>query len=105
VRVEERLVGSQLFADTAAASAFFEAGGLGFSATQDPERFDGLALETSAWQVEPATVVEAHSSFFDDVSRFPEGSAEIDCALVMRRVPVTWRALAPLKSASRAPIS
>ena len=101
VRVEERLVGSELFADTATASAFFERGGLGFSATRDPDRFDGLALETSAWQVEPATVVEAHSSFFDDVSTFPAGSAEIDCALVMRHVPVIWRALDPLTPASR----
>jgi len=102
VRVEERLVGSALFADTAAASAFFEGGALGFSATRDPDRFDGLALETNAWQVEPASVVEARSSFFDDASRFPAGSAEIDCALVMRRVPVTWRALESLTRTRRA---
>jgi hypothetical protein len=102
VRVEEQLKGSELFGDTAAASAFFERGGLGFSATRDPDRLDGLALETSAWQVEPATVVEARSSFFDDVSTFPAGSVEIDCALVMRRVPVTWQALDPLTPASRA---
>jgi hypothetical protein len=102
VRVEDQLVGSELFGDTASASAFFERGGVGFSATRDPERFDGLTLETSAWRVEPATVVEAHSSFFDDTSTFPAGSAEIDCALVMRRVPVTWRALEPLTSGSRA---
>lgn len=103
VRIEERLVGSELFADTAAASAFFERGVVGFSATASPDRFDGLALETNAWQVEPASVVEVHSSFFDDPSTFPAGSAEIDCALVMRRVPVTWRALDPLTPTSRAP--
>jgi hypothetical protein len=54
--------------------------------------------------VEPATVLEAHSSFFDDASAFPAGSAEIDCALVMQRVPVTWRALDPLTPASRSHI-
>lgn len=102
VRVEERLVGSELFADTAAASAFFERGALGFSATNDPDRFDGLALETGTWQVEPATVLEAHSSFFDDASTFPAGSAQLDCALVMRRIPVTWRPLEPLTRTKRA---
>jgi len=101
VRVEERLVGSELFADTAAASAFFERGAVGFSATGDPDRFDGLALETNAWQVEPASVLEARSSFFDDTSTFPAGSARLDCALVMRRIPVVWRALDPLTPASR----
>jgi hypothetical protein len=105
VRVEDQLVGSELFGDTAAASAFFERGAVGFSATRDPARFDGLALETSAWRVEPATVIEAHSSFFDDASTFPAGSAKIDCALVMRRVPVTWRALDSLTSESRSPVT
>lgn len=98
VRVEDQLTGSALFADTAAASAFFERGVIGLSATRDPGRFDGLALETNAWRVEPATVVEAQSSFFDNADTFPAGSAEIDCALVMRRVPVTWRALDPVSA-------
>jgi hypothetical protein len=66
VRVEQELSGSKLFPDTAAASAFFEKGAIGFSATRDPQRFDGLALHTVAWRVEPGSVVEAESSFFDD---------------------------------------
>ena len=34
VRVEDELTGSELFRDTAEASAFFEQGSIGFSATQ-----------------------------------------------------------------------
>ncbi len=97
VRVEEELRGSAMFADAASASAFFERGSTGFSATRDPNRFDGLALHTTAWRVDPGTVVEAHSSFFSDGAVFPDGSAQLDCALVMRRIPVSWEALESLR--------
>jgi hypothetical protein len=35
-------------------------------------------------------------SYFSDPAVFPPGSAEPDCALVMRRVPVRWDALPSL---------
>lgn len=75
VELTDSLVGSELFADSAIASAFFERGSRGYSATHDPAKFDGLALETSAWKVEPGVVKEVHSSFFDDEQAFPAGSA------------------------------
>jgi len=101
VRVTDELTGSRLFADTAAASAFFEQGSVGFSDTRDPSRFDGLALHTTAWKVEPGVAVTAESSFFADPALFPTGSAELDCALVMRQIPVRWRPLAPLRAPER----
>jgi uncharacterized protein YqjF (DUF2071 family) len=97
VAIKDELQGSKLFANVSEASAFFERGSVGFSNTHDPTRFDGLALHTNAWRVDPAEVLEAHSSFFSDASAFPDGSAQLDCALVMRRIPVTWEALAPLR--------
>jgi hypothetical protein len=96
VRVAERLTGSRLFADIQDASAFFEAGSTGYSATSRPQRFDGLGLKTSAWKVEPTSVDHASSSFFDDPALFPEGTAQLDCALLMRRVPVRWEPLESL---------
>lgn len=95
-RITDDLVGSKLFANTAEASAFFEHGSVGFSATSDPRRFDGLALATSAWRVEPGEVMKARASYFADRSAFPAGTAELDSVLVMRRVPVTWKPLALL---------
>ncbi len=94
----EQLSDSRLFADLAEASAFFEAGAVGYSATRRPERFDGLKLRTSAWRVEPAVVEHAHSSFFEDLTKFPTGSAELDSALLMRRMPVVWEPLTTLHS-------
>jgi Uncharacterized conserved protein (COG2071) len=101
VHVTAELTGSRLFADTAAASTFFEQGSIGFSATSDPARFDGLALHTTAWKVDPGVAVRAESSFFADRTVFPEGSAELDCVLVMRQIPVLWQPLAPLRVPAR----
>jgi hypothetical protein len=98
VHLSEQLNGSRLFADLAAASAFFEAGAVGYSATRRPQRFDGLKLKTFAWQIEPAVVDHAHSSFFEDLTRFPAGAAELDSALLMRSVPVVWEPLTTLHS-------
>ena len=79
-----------IFGDLAAASAFFRGGSLGYSASDDPARLDALELHTPAWQVEPLAVRRMESSFFDDPTRFPPGSIEFDCALIMRDVEHEW---------------
>lgn len=96
VHVTDELDDSRLFANVAEASAFFEAGSVGYSATAQPTRFDGLELATNAWKVEPTSVTHAHSSFFD-AGAFPVGTVELDSALLMRRVPVVWQSLPSLR--------
>lgn len=78
------------------ASAFFESGSLGYSATATPGRYDGLELRTLAWNVEPLALERIQSSFFDDAGRFPAGSVEFDCALLMRGIQHEWHGRAPL---------
>jgi hypothetical protein len=96
VSVEPALAGSQLFADVDEASRFFEQGAVGFSPGRDPSRLETVRLSTHAWSVEPCRVLSSRSTFFEDPSRFPTGSAVLDCALVMRKVPVVWDALPDL---------
>ena len=74
------------------ASAFFQAGSLGYSATADVRRFQGMELHCMNWQVEPLAVEEVHSSFFENSAAFPPGSFEFDCALLMRGIRHEWRA-------------
>ncbi|WP_435742833.1 DUF2071 domain-containing protein [Nocardioides sp. SYSU DS0663] len=81
---------SEVFGTVAEASAFFEAGALGWSPTRREGRLEALELRTSAWRVAPVDVVAARSTYFEDTSVFPTGSAVLDHALVMREVPVTW---------------
>lgn len=79
-----------IFASLEEASAFFEHGSLGYSATHQAGKLDGLELQCVNWRVEPLRVTQAESSFFDDPKRFPPGSAELDCALLMRDIRHEW---------------
>ncbi len=72
------------------ASEFFRAGSLGYSATANGGQLDGLRLETKTWQVKPLEIERVHSSWFADIKKFPKGSAEFDCALIMRDVEHEW---------------
>jgi hypothetical protein len=103
VRVSDRLADSVLFDDADQASEFFRLGAVGYSAGRDPDRFEGVELRTSQWQIDPCVVDRAASSYFDDRSVFPTGSIELDSALVMRKVPVRWRTRASLPAGSGLP--
>jgi Uncharacterized conserved protein (COG2071) len=89
-RRAEQLPGSSVFQSLEAASAFFQAGSLGYSATAEPSRFQGLELRCRNWRVEPLDVEEVRSSFFENLSLFPKGSIEFDCALLMRGIEHEW---------------
>ena len=49
-----------------------------------------MELRSLDWSIEPMTVGDAHTSFFSDPTRFPEGTVELDCALVMRHIAHEW---------------
>jgi hypothetical protein len=96
VEPADTLSDSMLFPDLQAASAFFEQGSAGYSATRNPNRLDGLALTTHEWRLEPLHIRAAKSGFFADPQHFPTGSALLDSAFLMRNVQVEWHALPPL---------
>jgi uncharacterized protein DUF2071 len=89
-RRKDNLPASSVFSSPQEASEFFESGSLGYSATPDPSRFQGLELRCHNWHVEPLEVEEVRSSFFEDETFFPKGSIEFDCALLMRGIKHEW---------------
>ena len=89
-KITDSLPPSSVFPSLEAASAFFEAGSLGYSATHDGDRLEGLTLQTEGWRVEPLEVSAVYSSYFADASRFPRGSVTFDHALIMRNVGSEW---------------
>ncbi|MBI2805848.1 MAG: DUF2071 domain-containing protein [Planctomycetes bacterium] len=89
-RLADKLPPTSIFRSLDDASAFFQAGALGYSATPDPTTFQGLELRCDGWRVEPLDVEEVRSSFFDDPARFPAGSITFDCALLMRGLAHEW---------------
>jgi hypothetical protein len=82
---------SSAFRSLAEASAFFEAGALGYSPARGGKRIEGFLLETESWRVRPFAVARLRSSFFDDSARFPPGTVQFDHALVMRELDARWR--------------
>lgn len=95
-RRTDRLASSSVFRSVQEASAFFQAGSLGYSATAEPSRFQGLELRCRNWQVELLDVEEVRSSFFEDEALFPKGSIAFDCALLMRGIEHEWHGKADL---------
>jgi uncharacterized protein DUF2071 len=100
-RLASRLPERTIFASLGEASAFFEHGALGYSATDQPGSLDCLELCCKNWRVEPLDVTTVESSFFDDQVRFPTGSAEFDCALLMREIQHEWYTREPFSITDR----
>ena len=98
-----------IFTSLGEASTFFEHGAIGYSVTNQPGTLESLELRCKNWRVEPLQVTRVESNFFDDQERFPSGSAEPDCALLMRAIRHEWYVREPfslseseeLQSASR----
>lgn len=94
---------NSVFGSLDEASAFFAAGSIGYSATSDPRRFQGLELACYGWHVETLTLGHVASSLFDDRTLFPPGSIEFDCALLMRGIKHEWHGRDDLCCQSAAP--
>ena len=90
-----------IFASLEEASAFFECGSCGYSVARTTGLLDSLELRCQNWRVEPLDVTRAESSFFDDQERFPSGSAELDCALLMRDIRHEWYVREPFHAIER----
>ena len=89
-QIADEIPANSIFTSLAESSSFFEAGSLGYSVTAEPQRLDGLKLETKEWHVEPLRLATAYSSYFSNPAKFPPGSVEFDHALIMRNVEHEW---------------
>lgn len=88
--VAERLPTASMFPSVEAAAAFLSLGATGYSATRSHGHYHGMELRSLSWAVEALAIDEAHSCFFEDPQRFPSGTAELDCALLMRGIEHEW---------------
>jgi len=86
----EELPASSCFGSLSQASAFFEGGSLGYSASRDVSKSDGLLLSTEKWLVRALDVSKVHSSYFEDPEKFPAGTVQFDHALIMRDIIHEW---------------
>jgi hypothetical protein len=78
------------FPSMQAASEFFEAGSLGYSATVRQGKLDGLELHCLDWSMTPLAVDYVESSYFANRQLFPLGTIEFDSAVLMRGIEHEW---------------
>jgi hypothetical protein len=78
-----------IFENLSNASAFFERGEVGYSPHKNT--YEGLMLQVYTWQVQPLEVTNIHSSFFENLNIFPEGSVRFDNALLMTKAEHEWK--------------
>jgi Uncharacterized conserved protein (COG2071) len=95
-RVATELPPTSIFRTVGEASAFFEPGSLGYSATASGRQLDGVVLKTHSWSVTPLAIERVSSTYFADQTMFPAGSVTFDCALIMRNITHEWEAGAPI---------
>jgi hypothetical protein len=95
-RVAAELPTTSIFRTVPEASAFFEPGSVGYSATASGRRLDGVVLKTHSWSVAPLAIERVSSTYFADQTVFPAGSVTFDCALIMRNITHEWQASAPM---------
>ncbi len=88
--ISDRLPTSSVFSSVKDVSDFFERGSLGYSETHLKGHYDGLELQCENWHVEALEIEQVESSYFENESRFPAGSVEFDCALLMRGIDHEW---------------
>ncbi|HZM06263.1 MAG TPA: DUF2071 domain-containing protein [Candidatus Saccharimonadales bacterium] len=86
----EQLPATSIFPSLEAAAGFFSMGATGYSATARTGHYHGMELRSLNWTVAPLAIEHAQSCFFGDASRFPPGSAVLDCALLMRGIEHEW---------------
>ncbi|MFN9046946.1 MAG: DUF2071 domain-containing protein [Planctomyces sp.] len=89
-RVSAEWTGGSVFSDLQTASDFFRGGALGYSAAAGGGHLSGIELNCEKWQVETLAVERMESSFFEDLSVFPRGTVQVDCALLMRGIGHRW---------------
>ncbi len=84
---------SSVFKTLETASGFYKNGSIGLS--PNSSGYDGLELRALKWQVEPLTVNNVKSSFFENENHFPKGSVQFDNVLLMRNIEHTWHNYVP----------
>lgn len=92
----QRVAGWQstpLFQSFDEACGFFQRGDCGFSCSLHDEKLEGMQLRALKWEMHPLEVHGLHAAFYENRDRFPRGSVEFDCGLLMLGVPHEWHEL------------
>ncbi|NUP51820.1 MAG: hypothetical protein HOW97_31550 [Catenulispora sp.] len=86
-----------VFTGPDSASAFFRCSSTAYSPAPDGAGHTALRMVTPPWRGIPVRADHVQSSFFEDRSRFPRGTAVFDSAIAMHDVPARWKPVRALE--------
>jgi len=72
------------------ASTSFRECPIGISPSASAHEYKVVQLNTKSWSVKPLSISKLRSNYFDNQSRFPEGSIQFDNALLMEQIEHQW---------------
>ncbi len=97
-----KMPAGSVFGDISSASAFFGCAPYGYSERPDGRSLDAVRLDCDGWNLQPLTVDDLWSSYFEDADRVPRGSAVFDSAFLMQDLDTTWSPLPRLPAGQAA---
>jgi hypothetical protein len=92
VRQADRMSPSSLFDTLDEASEFYRRDSIGHSPSRGGGPCEAMQFLPKTWDAQPLEIESLHSNWFDDETRFPRGTIELDSALLMRAVDARWLA-------------
>lgn len=88
--VSQQIQPGSIFPSLDEASEFFAKGAVGYSFSRDEGHFQGMDLRLLEWHIEPMQIRSAYAQLFEDRSKFPEGTAKLDSAMLMKNLKHEW---------------
>ena len=81
---------SSIFQSVDEASEFFAKGAVGYSLANDKSHYQGMELRLLEWHIQPLKINQAYARLYEEAHDFPNGSVEIDSAMVMKKLRHEW---------------
>jgi len=82
---------TSMFSSLADSSSFFKINSTGYSPNKKNDSFQGMQFMSEEWRVSPLVVNNVNSSYFNNLSLFPNGSIDFDHALLMENINHSWQ--------------
>jgi len=79
-----------IFSNLEVASDFFAKGSIGYSLSANGSHFQGMELRLLEWSIQPMKIKHAAVHLFENTGSFPNGTAKLDSAMLMRNLPHEW---------------
>ena len=88
--VSQHLSASSIFPDLKIASDFLAKGAIGYSLFADKTHSQGMELRMLDWDIQAMNIKKASVHLFEDSLSFPNGTARLDSAMLMKNLRHEW---------------